>query len=108
MSTVPADRELDAYADELHQYVLAEADLEGDESLRSPVFTRMSMPAPWFILANWANETDNLNVWDRQFAFSIGRRIGTGTSVTPKQAVQARRILEAATGRGFGYSTSDV
>ena len=60
----------------------------------------------FFAIANWAKETDNLTGWDRKFAFSIGRQLGRGKSLSPNQAVIAERILEAATALGFDPRTA--
>ncbi len=55
----------------------------------------------WFALANWAKTTGNLQGWQRQIAFGIGRRVGQGALATPKQAVQGVKMLEEARRLGF-------
>lgn len=55
----------------------------------------------WLAIANWARETDNLSPWQRRFAYTVGVQLRRGRDLTPKQAVQAERILETAAGLGF-------
>lgn len=55
----------------------------------------------WFALANWAKVTGNLQGWQRQIAFGIGRRVGKGTPASPKQAVQGAKMLREARRLGF-------
>jgi hypothetical protein len=63
----------------------------------------------WFAIANWAKQTNNLSAWDRQFSFSLGRRIKQGKAPTDKQLPHAKRILDEV--RTLGYAplpTSDA
>ena len=55
----------------------------------------------WFQISKWAKETNNLQGWQRSIAFSIGKVISRGGSVSPKQAKQGIKILEEAKTLGF-------
>lgn len=55
----------------------------------------------WLALSNWAKETGNLQSWQRKIAYDIGVRIKRGREPSHKQAVQGKRILEAAAERGY-------
>jgi hypothetical protein len=55
----------------------------------------------WLAVSNWAKETGNLQPWQRKIAYGIGVRMKRGRDPSYKQAVQAKRIIEAAAGRGF-------
>lgn len=56
----------------------------------------------WFSLAVWGKETGNLDGWQRNFTFNIGKRIANGLSPSPKQAIIAINILDEAKKLGFG------
>jgi hypothetical protein len=55
----------------------------------------------WLALSNWAKETGNLQSWQRKIAYDIGVRIKRGREPSYKQAVQGKRIVEAAADRGY-------
>jgi hypothetical protein len=55
----------------------------------------------WLALSNWAKETGNLQPWQRKIAYDIGVRIKRGRDPSYKQAVQGKRIVDAAAERGF-------
>jgi hypothetical protein len=55
----------------------------------------------WFAVARWAKETHNLQPWQRQIAFTIGRNLSRGWDISAKQAVQALRLMEEAQRLGF-------
>jgi hypothetical protein len=55
----------------------------------------------WFALSAWARETNNLQPWQRQLAFSLGKRIGREVEPTVKQARQGIKILEQAERLGY-------
>jgi hypothetical protein len=55
----------------------------------------------WFAVARWAKETHNLQPWQRQIAFTIGRNLSRGWDISAKQAIQALRIIEEAQRLGF-------
>jgi hypothetical protein len=55
----------------------------------------------WKGLAGWAKETGNLAPWQRSLAFGIGQRLGRGSDPTIKQAIQGKKILEAAAAVGY-------
>ncbi|HZO66213.1 MAG TPA: AIPR family protein [Kribbellaceae bacterium] len=59
----------------------------------------------WFALAKWAKETQNLQPWQRQLAFSIGRYLSNGWTVSERQAHQALVSLEEARRLGFQQLT---
>ena len=55
----------------------------------------------WLTISNWAKETDNLNPWQRRFAYTIGVQLKRGRDLSQKQAAQAERIIQAAAEKGF-------
>lgn len=55
----------------------------------------------WMQISAWAKDTNNLQTWQRQIAFSIGKRISSGKEPTAKQAKQGLIILKEAVSRGF-------
>lgn len=55
----------------------------------------------WFALSAWAKETNNLQVWQRSIAYSIGRCVAKDKQPSRKQALQAKRIIEEAEQLGF-------
>jgi hypothetical protein len=58
-------------------------------------------PDGWLGLANWAKETGNLAPWQRKLAFGIGVRLKRGSDPTIKQAIQGKKILDAAAAVGY-------
>jgi AIPR protein len=58
----------------------------------------------WLAISNWAKETDNLQSWQRKIAYDIGVRIKRGRDPSYKQAVQGKKIVDAARQRGFSPS----
>jgi len=64
-----------------------------------------SVPAAsWLALSHWAKETDNLQGWQRQIAYSLGLRAQRGQPPSRKQAVQAEKILQEAAVLGFAIA----
>jgi AIPR protein/Abortive infection phage resistance protein N-terminal domain len=61
-------------------------------------------PADWFAVAHWARETHNLQPWQRQIAFTIGRNLSREWDISAKQAAQALRLMEEAERLGFRAS----
>jgi hypothetical protein len=62
----------------------------------------LSIPAEdWFAVARWAKETTNLQPWQRQLAFNIGKYISNGWSISIKQATQAELLMTEAQQLGF-------
>jgi hypothetical protein len=58
----------------------------------------------WKAMAGWAKDTDNFQVWQRKFMFSIGKQLGDSSFVpSQKQANAAQNIIEAAEGLGFKF-----
>jgi hypothetical protein len=55
----------------------------------------------WLALANWAKETGNLAPWQRKIAYGIGVRLKRGSDPTIKQAIQAKKMLNAAAAVGY-------
>jgi hypothetical protein len=55
----------------------------------------------WFNLAAWAKDTRSLQPWQRSLAYSLGRLASRSKDVSPKQAVQGRKMLEEAKRLGF-------
>jgi hypothetical protein len=55
----------------------------------------------WFALSHWARETGNLQPWQRQLTYSMGRIKSRGDQPTLKQAKQGLNALHAATALGF-------
>jgi hypothetical protein len=72
-------------------------------SVDHPLIAQMSAVSAdsWFAIANWAKQTQNLEPWQRRFAYSIGTYINRGRLLTIKQATQAERIFVEATRLGF-------
>jgi len=89
----------------LHGDPVPETDtaMQGALPEHDPLVVRMNEVGgdAFFAIANWAKETDNLTGWDRKFAFSIGRQLNRGKSLSPKQAVIAERVLDTARSLGF-------
>lgn len=61
----------------------------------------------WFGLSRWAKQTDNLAAWQRSLAYSLGTRRSRGQRPTARQAVQGRRMLQAALELGFAPTSRD-
>ena len=61
----------------------------------------------WFAVARWAKETQNLQPWQRQIAFTIGQYLSKGWEISAKQAQQAWRIIDEAQRLGFQGSRRD-
>jgi hypothetical protein len=55
----------------------------------------------WFNLAAWAKDTQSLQPWQRSLAYSLGRMASRKKEVSPKQAVQGKKIYEEAKRVGF-------
>lgn len=55
----------------------------------------------WYALSKWAKETDNFQGWQRSIVFSVGQVIARGRKPSYKQAVQALKVYEEATRKGF-------
>ncbi len=60
--------------------------------------------ADWFAVARWAKETQNLQPWQRQIAFTIGQYLAKEWPVSVKQARQGRRLMDEAQRLGFQNS----
>jgi hypothetical protein len=55
----------------------------------------------WFGISKWAKETNNLQAWQRGLAFSIGKALSKGNSISRKQATQGKIIIIEARKLGF-------
>lgn len=76
-----------------------DADTEGEAAVIAEVVSVSG--DGWLGLANWAKETDNLAPWQRKIAFSIGLRLKRGSDPSIKQAIQGKKILDAAASIGY-------
>jgi len=61
----------------------------------------------WFRISKWAKETNNLQPWQRSLAFSIGKILSRGQSISRKQAGQGQKILKEVTELGFALMETD-
>jgi hypothetical protein len=57
----------------------------------------------WFAASKWAKETGTLVPWQRSLAYSLGNLQGRGSSPSPKQAIQGRKLMLEAVRLGFGH-----
>lgn len=57
--------------------------------------------ATWYALSKWAKETDNFQGWQRSIVFSVGQIVARGKQPSYKQAVQALKVYDEATNKGF-------
>lgn len=55
----------------------------------------------WYALSKWAKETDNFQGWQRSIVFSVGQLIARGKKPSYKQAVQALKVYNEASQKGF-------
>jgi hypothetical protein len=55
----------------------------------------------WFAISAWAKDTKTLAPWQRALAYSLGKRAGSGSPPSIKQAVQGEKILAEAKRQGF-------
>ncbi|MFC1583660.1 AIPR family protein [Candidatus Neomarinimicrobiota bacterium] len=58
-------------------------------------------PSAWFALSRWGSLTESLELWERRFAYSMGRIIKGSKEPSKKQAYQGKRIFEKAKSLGF-------
>ena len=72
------------------------------EEEKSVIRTAMGIRAStWYALSKWAKETDNFQGWQRSIVFSVGQTIARGKQPSYKQYVQALKVYEEATNKGF-------
>jgi len=82
-----------------------ETDLIGQEL--SPQESKMIEEASkiksevWFALSKWAKENNRFTPFDRKLAYNLGVLANRKTTLSPKQAKNALRILKAANDEGF-------
>ena len=57
--------------------------------------------AEWYALSKWAKETDNFQGWQRSIIFSVAQLVARNRKPSYKQSVQALKIYEEATDKGF-------
>ena len=83
--------------------VAPEKGIEGPDKADQKIIREVMEIAPekWFGIAKWAKETDNLQVWQRSIAFSIGKLLARGRPPSRKQAIQGVKILKEAKRFGF-------
>ncbi len=76
---------------------------DADNAAEAAVIAEVSAVGPdgWLALASWAKETGNLAAWQRGLAFGIGVRLRRGSDPTMKQAIQGKKILDAAASVGY-------
>jgi hypothetical protein len=55
----------------------------------------------WYGIAKWAKDTNNLQVWQRKIAFSLGRLATQGRLPSAKQATQGEVLYNEAQRLGF-------
>lgn len=55
----------------------------------------------WLGLSRWLKEQAYFEAWERSLLYDVGTRLKYGSEATPKQARQARRLLEKARELGF-------
>ncbi|MEO8910192.1 MAG: hypothetical protein ABI408_08195 [Gemmatimonadaceae bacterium] len=55
----------------------------------------------WMALAKWAKQANQLNGFNRQFAYSMGRLVGKGHDLNEKQLKHAQQIVETACAAGW-------
>lgn len=80
----------------------AAAGSTSDNALHSEVVIASSIPvAEWFAVAKWAKETKNLQPYQRQIAYSIGRYLTAEWTISDKQATQGLRLMREAKALGF-------
>ena len=72
------------------------------EEEKSVIRTAMGISeSTWYALSKWAKETDNFQGWQRSIVFSVGQAIARGKQPSYKQSVQALKVYEEATNKGF-------
>ena len=75
---------------------------EPSETELADVAVVSAIPATdWFAVARWAKETQNLQPWQRQVAFTLGQYMAKEWPVSVKQARQGRLLMEEAQRLGF-------
>ena len=57
--------------------------------------------AEWYALSKWAKDTDNFQGWQRSIIFSVAQLVARNRKPSYKQSVQALKIYEEATDKGF-------
>jgi hypothetical protein len=67
----------------------------------------MSIPAEtWWEISSWAKATSNLQGWQRGIAYSLGKLVASDKPPSRKQAVQGKKLYDAAVELGFKPPTS--
>lgn len=72
-----------------------------EEEIRVIKAAKSISAATWYALSKWAKETNNFQGWQRSIVFSVGQIIARGKQPSYKQAVQALKVYEEATNKGF-------
>jgi len=73
-----------------------------DNAMHGEVAIVTGIPAAeWLAVAKWAKETQNLRPYQRQIAYSVGRYINNGWTISDKQATQGLKLMREAKALGF-------
>ncbi|CAM5467001.1 AIPR family protein [Streptomyces aurantiogriseus] len=75
------------------------ADDEASSAARGEV--TLVSPEEWYAIERWAKETRNLEPWQRQLAYSVGRKLELGQGVPDTQVAQALHVRNEAHRLGF-------
>ena len=55
----------------------------------------------WYALSKWSKETNNFQGWQRSIIFSVAQVIARGKKPSYKQSIQAMKVYEEASAKGF-------
>lgn len=73
-----------------------------DNAMHSDAAVASGIPsAEWLAVAKWAKETQNLQPYQRQIAYSIGRYLSREWTISDKQAAQGLKLMREAKTLGF-------
>lgn len=72
------------------------------EEEKKVILRASEIPAStWYALSKWAKETNNFQGWQRSIVFSVGQLIARGKKPSLKQSVQALKVYDEASLKGF-------
>lgn len=81
---------------------IAASDGSTGNAMHSDVAIASGIPATeWLAVAKWAKETQNLEPYQRQIAYTIGRYLGREWTISDKQAAQGLKLMREAKAQGF-------
>ncbi len=87
---------------ELLEHNLDEMVAAGDEkSEKARGEVALVTPEEWYAIERWAKETRNLEPWQRQLVYSVGRKLELGQGVPVTQVTQALHVRNEAHRLGF-------